>query len=72
MTHRLKITEAELVLFHQGALPLGEILPLLRDEILAAGSRSFEDSTSSDVAPRRTRFRLGRGSSSAVSRVSKS
>jgi hypothetical protein len=30
--HRLKITEAELVLFHQGALPLREILPLLRED----------------------------------------
>lgn len=32
MIHRLRITEAELVLFHQGALPLREILPLLRED----------------------------------------
>jgi hypothetical protein len=30
--HRLKLTEAELLLFHHGALPLREILPLLHEE----------------------------------------
>ena len=38
MIRRRTITERELVLFHQGALPLGEILPFLREDLLVSHS----------------------------------
>jgi hypothetical protein len=61
MTRRFAITERELVLFHQGALPLREILPYLRDEPLAQPDgrsprkgRGWYDSPEPDSDPSKT------------------
>jgi hypothetical protein len=43
LIRRRRITELELVLFHQGALPMSEILPLLREDLLASHSDESSD-----------------------------